>query len=114
MGVPVKTGGEKSWELGPASSCRPEGRGGTTEGVGGVEELDFPLSATCFRLAARSAEPRLPSLREGEKGEGDKGGEDIVVKSMVVVRSQEGLRPVLHMGHFKFSTPNSMDMKSYI
>jgi hypothetical protein len=74
MGVPVKTGGEKSWELEPASSCWPEGWGDATEGVGGVEELDFPLAATCFRLAAWSTEPRLPSLREGKKGEGDKGG----------------------------------------
>jgi hypothetical protein len=94
MGVPVKTGGEKSWELVPASSCEPEGQGGATEGVGGLEGLETVIFANCFRLAAHSAEPRLPSLREGERGDGDGGGEDIVEKSMVVVRSQEGLTQI--------------------
>jgi hypothetical protein len=59
--------------------------------VGGTEDLLLAVSACCFQLAAHSVEPRLPSLREGEKGEGDKVGENIVEKLMVVVRSQEGL-----------------------
>jgi hypothetical protein len=75
----------------PASSCEPEGWGGATEGVGGLDDLAIAVSRTVFQPAAHSAEPRLPSFREGERGEGDGGGEDIVEKSMVVVRSQEGL-----------------------
>jgi hypothetical protein len=49
------------------------------------------VSANYFLLAAQSAEPRLPSLREGKREEGDRGGKDIVKRSMVVVRSQEAL-----------------------
>jgi hypothetical protein len=91
MGVPVKTSGEKSWELVPASSSGPEGWGGTTEGVEGLKELEILLSASCFQLAACSVAPRLPSIMEEKRVEGDKGGKDIVKKLMMVVRSQEGL-----------------------
>jgi hypothetical protein len=94
MGVPVKTGGEKSWKLVPASSCEPKGQGGATEEVGGLESLRLSLSAI-FQLAACSVVPRLLSLMEKEGVEGDQGGEDIVEKLMVVVRSQEGSTHIL-------------------
>jgi hypothetical protein len=42
---------------------------GATERVEGLEDLVVMVSTNCFQLAAQRAEPRLPSLREGERGE---------------------------------------------